>query len=87
MKVIELWQYSHWDEVRQKRIRTRYVLTEEDAKTQLVDPERVPGTREMRSVPESRDEWDLSSDFLKGSERPFFDPSDGTEKGDREATP
>jgi hypothetical protein len=74
MKVIELWQYTHWDEVRQKRIRTRYVLTDEDAKARLIDPERVPGTREMRSVPESRDEWTLASGFLQGSTRPFFDP-------------
>ena len=74
MKVIELWQYTHWDEVRQKRIKTRYVLTEADARNRLTDPERVPGTQELRSVPESRGEWDLTSGFLAGSDRPFFDP-------------
>jgi len=74
MKTIELWRYTHWDEVRQKRIATRYVLTEENARDRLKDPERVPGTQELRQVPESADEHALTSGFLKGSTRPFFDP-------------
>lgn len=74
MKTIELWRYTHWDEVRQKRIATRYVLTEEDAQAQLTDPQRVPGTQELRPVPESIDEHALTNGFLRGSTRPFFDP-------------
>jgi len=67
MKVIELWQYSYWSEVSQKRIRTRYLLTEADALARLKDPERVPGTRELRKVPESVDEWAYTSPDGKGA--------------------
>lgn len=63
MRTIELWRYSHQDTITGKRITTRYVLTDEEARDRLVDPQRVAGSRELRTVPEARAEWDMTGAF------------------------
>lgn len=48
-----------------KRRRSTWKMTEAEAKARDPGAEVVPGTQEVRRLPESRDEWDMTSDFLK----------------------
>ena len=52
MHDIELWRWRLMSPETGKRYQTRYRMTEADAR--LVDPtaERIPGSREVRSVPD-----------------------------------
>ena len=69
----EFWNWRHTDDAGKRRT-TRWKLTRANALATLRDPEPDDSTREVRNLPSSHDEWDLTSDFLKGSSRPFFDP-------------
>jgi len=40
-------------------------MTEAEAKKRDPGAEAVPGTQEVRNLPESRDEWEMTSDFLR----------------------
>jgi len=44
---IELWQWRYTDDFGKRRT-TRYLLTEEDARARLKDPEKVPHSLEIR---------------------------------------
>ena len=48
-----------------KRRRSTWKMTEAEAKQRDPSAEVVPGTQEVRNLPESRDEWDMTSDFMK----------------------
>jgi len=63
MQTIELWRYRHRDPITGKRVATRYVLTDDEARERLVDPQRIEGSCEVRSVPEARTEWDMTGAF------------------------
>jgi hypothetical protein len=52
MKVIELWRWRLRD-LRGKLIDTRYAMREADALARDPQAVRVPGTRELRSVPDT----------------------------------
>ncbi|MEY5098897.1 MAG: hypothetical protein RJA36_1616 [Pseudomonadota bacterium] len=56
MKQQEYWRWNLMSETHRKVMPTRYHLTEAEAL--LIDPkaERVPGTMELRTVPETPDE-------------------------------
>ena len=49
-KEIELWQWQYTD-ARGKRVTTRYLMTEENARACLLDPVKVPDSREIRKSP------------------------------------
>lgn len=48
-----------------KRRRSTWKMTEAEAKRRDPNAELVPGTQEVRDLPEGRDEWEMTSDFLK----------------------
>lgn len=57
MKQIELWTWTLRCETTRRVARSRWKMTAEQAKA--LDPmaQAVPGTLEVREVPESREEW------------------------------
>ena len=52
---LELWQWRYIDEFGKQRV-TRYLLTENDARARLKDPQRIEGSLEVRKL----SEWTLS---------------------------
>lgn len=66
MQTIELWRWTHIDSLSGKRVTTRYLLKEVDAKARLVEPERVENTKEVRLVPSDSGgpaEWHMTGAF------------------------
>ena len=63
VKIIELWRWYHSAPDTGKRTQTRYLLTEEHARAQLIEPERVEGSRELRRVPDGPHEWHMTGGF------------------------
>lgn len=56
---IHLWVWRYTDDFGKRRT-TRYLLTEEEAKQRLRDPEKVPHTLEIR-----RPDGGHTSDFMR----------------------
>jgi hypothetical protein len=52
VRTLELYRWLHTDPLTKKRIRTRYLLSADDARTRLVDAEAITHTLERRLVPE-----------------------------------
>jgi len=68
MKQIELWRFRYFDAVRKRYSTTSYLLTEQDARIQFPDgSQQVPGTLEIRRVPEKGAEFAAASQALQGS--------------------
>ena len=41
-------------------------MTEAEAKKRDPDAELVPGSEEVRNIPECKEEWHMTSDFMRG---------------------
>jgi hypothetical protein len=62
MKRRELWRWRYYDPVRKRHCTTRFVLSEADAAVQYPEGcEKVEGSLEVRMVPETDDELQVSS--------------------------
>lgn len=48
-----------------KRRRSTWKMTAADAKKRDPNAEVVPGTEEVRDIPDCMEEWEMTSDFLK----------------------
>lgn len=49
-----------------KRRRSTWKMTEAEAKKRDPDAELVPGSEEVRNIPECKEEWHMTSDFMRG---------------------
>lgn len=67
MKQIELWTWTLRCETTGRVARSRWKMTAADAKARDPMAQSVPGTREVRDVPESPDEWSPWSTSAFGS--------------------
>ena len=56
MRRVEFWLWIITDEVTHKRRKTRYRMPEAEALAQYPDAERVPGSLEVRELPETDEE-------------------------------
>jgi hypothetical protein len=66
-------EYFHWwitNEVTGKRVKTDYAMTVEVALTQWPGAEAVEGSREVREVPETEEEFAAMSTSLRGQRPP-----------------
>ena len=63
MKTLELYRWEHTDPLTGKTIKTRYLLSEDVARSRLVNPVRLDHTLERRVVPDSPAEWHMTGAF------------------------
>ena len=63
MKVLTLYRWKHTDPLSGKQVKTKYLLSEEDARARLLEPEPIQHTLERRSVPDSPAEWHMTGAF------------------------
>ena len=63
MKTLELYRWEHTDPLTGKTIKTRYLLSEDVARSRLVNPVRLDHTLERRHVPDSPADWHMTGAF------------------------
>jgi hypothetical protein len=68
VKTLELYRWLHTDAMTGKRVKTRYLLTAEDAQARLVGAEAIVYTLERRLVPESIEEEQHTSVLARSKE-------------------
>lgn len=57
-KPTEFWRWEIWsDRTPRKRIKTRHHMTREDALARDPTSTPIPGTREVRNLPETEEEY------------------------------
>jgi hypothetical protein len=56
MKRTEFWKWMTWNEVKGKMTKTNYLMTEEDALARHPEAVKVPGSCEVRDLPETDEE-------------------------------
>lgn len=61
MATIELWRWRLVDPATGRRVTTRYAMTEADARATDAAAEPVPGTREVRDVPDDAEQMSTSA--------------------------
>lgn len=65
MKRTEFWNWWITSETHHKRVKSSWKMTEADALKRDPKAERVPGTMELRDLPETPDEFQFNSDFQR----------------------